>query len=96
MYALAREFTSRQVSPFFLMMAYNLMANFKQLVMRTVKGRMLSGIRFLYTVLGSYRRVKRGSHKVMNRSAEGRRRHFLEQFLENLEPLHPLFGFSQA
>ncbi|NDA62859.1 MAG: hypothetical protein EBX50_12570, partial [Chitinophagia bacterium] len=39
---------------------------------------------------------KRGSQKVMKLSAEGRRRHFLAHFFENLETLHPLFEFSNA
>jgi hypothetical protein len=95
MYALAGEFTPRQFRPFFLMIAYNLMANFKQLVMRNAKGRMLSTKRFHCTAIGS-NRVKRGSQTAMNRSAEGRPRHFLAHFFKNLEMLRPLIEFSQA
>jgi len=78
-----------------VMMAYNLMAIFKQLVMRTVKGRMLSNIWFQCIAIGSYL-IKRGSHKVMKLSAEGRRRHFLAHFYENLETLQPPFEFSNS
>jgi hypothetical protein len=77
------------------MMAYNLLAIFKQMVMRTAKGRMLSTIRFQFIAIGSYR-VKLGSQKVMKRSAEGRRGHFFAHFFENLETLHPPFEFSNA
>ena len=89
------EFGAMEAAFRYVMMAYNLMAIFKQLVMRTAKGRMLSTIRFQCIAIGSYL-VKRGSQKVMKLSAEGRRRHFLAHFFENLETLHPPFEFSNA
>jgi hypothetical protein len=89
------EFGAMEAAFRYVMMAYNLMAIFKQLVMRTEKGRMLSTIRFQCIAIGSYL-VKRGSQKVMKLSAEGRRRHFLAHFFENLETLHPPFEFSNA
>ena len=89
------EFGAMEAAFRYVMMAYNLMAIFKQLVMRTAKGRMLSTIRFQCIAIGSYL-VKRGSQKVMKLSAEGRRRHFLAHFFENLETLHPPFELTNA
>ena len=84
-----------QNAPLFLMIAYNLMAIFKQLVMFTAKGRMLSNIRFQCTAKGSYL-VKRGSQKVMKLYVEVRRRHFLAHVFENLESPNPPFKFPNT
>jgi hypothetical protein len=54
------EFGAMKAAFRYVMMAYNLMAIFKQLVMRTAKGRMLSTIRFQCIAIGSYL-IKRGS-----------------------------------
>jgi hypothetical protein len=89
------EFGAMKAAFRYVMMAYNLMAIFKQLVMRTAKGRMLSTIRFQCIAIGSYL-IKRGSQNVMKLSAEVQRRHFLAHFFENLETLHPPFKFSNA
>jgi len=83
------------MSPYFLMMVFKLITNFKQLFTRAAKGRMLPTIRFHCIEIGSYR-VKRGFQKVMKLSAEGGRRHFLAHFCENLESLHPPLEFSIA
>lgn len=79
----------------FVMVAYNIMAAFKQWVMLTQKGKRLATIKFQCIAIGSYL-IKSGRKKVLKLSAEGKRRHFLEHFFENLEKLAPPFQFSNA
>jgi hypothetical protein len=78
-----------------LLMAFKLITIFEQLFTRTAKGRMLPTIWLHCIAIGS-ERVKCGSQKVLKQSAEGGRRHFLAQFCENLESLHPPLEFSIA
>ena len=78
-----------------IMLAYNIMALFRQKVMVSKAARRLSTIRFQCIAIGSYV-VKRGRNKKLKLSAEGKRRHFLEYFFSNLEVLHPPFKFSNA
>ena len=78
-----------------IMITYNIMALFKQKVMLTVKGKYLSTIRFQCIAIGSYM-VSSGRKRTMKLSAEGKRRHFLEQFFSNVEDLKPPFDFSNA
>lgn len=80
----------------FILMAYNIMALFKQKVMTNSRVQHhLSTIRFQCIAIGSYL-VKNGRKKVMKLSAEGRRRHFLEHFFDQVELLKPPFKFSIA
>lgn len=79
----------------YVMLAYNIMAAFKQWVMRSPKGKMLSTIRFQCIAIGSYL-ITRGRGKRLQLSAVGHRRHFLEHFFSNLELLKPPFRFSNA
>lgn len=80
----------------YILLAYNLMALFKQKVMTTSKvPHQLSTIRFQCIAVGSYL-VKNGRSKVMKLSAEGRRRHFLEHFFDQVEFLKPPFKFLAA
>jgi hypothetical protein len=80
----------------FVLLAFNIMALFKQKVMTTSKVRhQLSTIRFQCIAIGSYL-VKRGRSTVLKLSAEGHRRHFLEHFFDQVEILKPPFKFSTA
>jgi len=89
------EFGAMEAAFRYVMVAYNIMALFKQFVMRTSKGKMLSTIRFQCIAIGSYLQ-KTGGKTKLKLSAEGRRRHFLEHFFDNLELLEPPFDFSNA
>jgi hypothetical protein len=79
----------------FIMIAYNLTALFKQKVMTGPVRHRLSTIRFQCIAIGSYL-VTNGRKKKMKLSAEGKRRHFLEHFFDNLEFVKPPFQFSNA
>lgn len=89
------EFGAMEAAFRYVMVAYNIMAVFKQLVMRTQKGKMLSTIKFQCIAIGSYLQ-KKGNETKLKLAATGRRRHFLENFFENLEILKPPFQFSNA
>lgn len=78
-----------------IMMAYNIMALFRQKVMTSRKSKRLQTIKFQCIAIGSYL-VKSGRKKKMKLSAEGKRRHFLEHFFSNLEVLDSPFRFSNA
>lgn len=93
-FALA-DFAAMEAAFRYVMVAYNVMAVFKQAVMQAKKGKMLSTIRFQCIAIGSYL-VKRDGKKTMKLSASGKRRHFLELFFQNLEVLEPPFKFSNA
>lgn len=80
----------------YILMAYNLMALFKQKVMTNSRTmHQLSTVRFQCIAVGSYL-VKNGRAKIMKLSAEGRRRHFLEHFFDQVELLKPPFRFLTA
>lgn len=80
----------------YILLAYNLMALFKQKVMTNSRVQhQLSTVRFQCIAVGSYL-VKNGRNKVMKLSAEGRRRHFLEHFFDQVELLKPPFKFAAA
>lgn len=79
----------------FVMLAYNIMALFKQTVMCGPGGKRLSTVRFQCIAIGSYL-VKSGRNTRLKLAAEGKRRHFLEHFFSNLECLAPPFHFSNA
>lgn len=79
----------------FVLLAYNIMALFKEKVMTGPVRHQLSTIRFQCIAIGSYL-VKGGRKKVMKLSAEGRRRHFLQHFFDKTELLEPPFQFSNA
>lgn len=79
----------------FILLAYNIMALFKQKVMTGPVKHQLSTIRFQCIAIGSYL-VRNGRNKVMKLSAEGKRRHFLEHFFDQVEILKPPFKFSIA
>ncbi|MDX9752296.1 MAG: IS1380 family transposase [Flavobacteriales bacterium] len=69
----------------FILLAYNIMALFKQKVMTNSRVQhQLSTIRFQCIAIGSYL-VKNGRKRTLKLSAEGRRRHFLEHFFDQVE-----------
>lgn len=78
-----------------VLMAYNIMALFKQKVLTSRAKPHLSTIRFQCIAIGSYL-VKDGRKKVMKLSAEGKRKHFLEHFFDRVDHLKPPFVFSNA
>lgn len=89
------DFGAMEAAFRYVMIAYNVMAIFKQLVMRTQKGKMLSTIKFQCIAIGSYLQGK-GKKTTLKLAAKGRKRHFLENFFGNLEVLKPPFQFSNA
>lgn len=78
-----------------IMIAFNIMALFKQAVMTSTKHPRLSTVRFQCIAIGSYL-ITRGRKTIMKLSAEGKRRHFLSHFFDNLELVKPPFSFSNA
>lgn len=79
-----------------VMLAFNIMALFKQKCLTHSRSRQqLATIRFQCIAVGSYL-VKKGRNKVLKLSAEGKRRHFLEYFFDQVELLQPPFKFSTA
>lgn len=90
-----KEFGAMEAAFRYVMIAYNVMAVFKQKVMNTEKGKMLSTVKFQCIAIGSYM-VKRSRKSILKLSAEGKRRHFLEHFFTNLEVLKPPLSFSNA
>lgn len=79
----------------FVLLAYNLMAIFKQAILQPRVNHRLSTIRFQCLAIGSYL-VTSGRSKVLKLSAEGKRRHFLEHIFENVERIKPPYSFSNA
>lgn len=90
-----QSFAGMEAAFRFVMLAYNLMALFKQKVMAGPVRNHLSTIRFQCIAIGSYL-VRDGRKKKMKLSAEGKRRHFLEHIFEKTERLEPPFQFSTA
>lgn len=78
-----------------IMLAYNIMVIFKQSVLTSPRRHRLSTIKFQCIALGSYV-VKNGRSKVLKLSAEGKRRHFLENIFDRVELLPPNFTISNA
>lgn len=66
-----------------------------QIVARDNVHHRLSTIKFQCIAIGSYL-VKSGRKLKMKLSAEGKRRHFLEHLIENLEVIRPPYKFSNA
>jgi len=79
----------------FTMVAFNIMALFKQAIMTSPKHHRLSTVRFQCIAIGSYL-ARSGRKTVMKLAAEGKRRHFLQHFFDNLELLKPPFSISIA
>jgi len=79
----------------FILLAYNIMALFKQKVMTGQGAHQLATIRFQCIAIGSYM-VQSGRKRILKLSAEGKRRHFLEHFFDQVELLEPPFKFSIA
>jgi hypothetical protein len=90
-----QDFAGMEAAFRMIMVAYNVMALFRQQVMTSRKAHQLSTIRFQCIAIGSYL-IKSGRNKKMKLSAEGKRRHFLEHFFDNLEHLKPPFQFPIA
>lgn len=79
-----------------VMLAFNIMALFKQKCLVDSGARQqLSAIRFQCIAVGAYL-VKKGRNKVMKLAAEGKRRHFLEYFFDQVELIKPPFRLSTA
>lgn len=90
-----RAFGAMEAAFRFTMVAFNIMALFKQAIMTSPKHHRLSTVRFQCIAIGSY--LVRSSRKtIMKLSAEGKRRHFLQHFFDNLELLKPPYLISIA
>lgn len=79
----------------FILIAFNLMAIFKQALLDKKGYKYLSTIRFQCIAIGSYL-VKSGRKKEMLLSAQGQRRHFLEHIFKRFDWIQPPFSFSNA
>ena len=90
-----QSFAAMEAAFRMIMVAYNIMALFRQKIMTSNVAHRLSTVKFQCIAIGSYL-VKDGRKTKLKLSAVGKRRHFLEHFFENLEMLHPPFSFSNA
>lgn len=90
-----QKFGAMEAAFRFIMVAYNIMAIFKQAIMTSKINHRLSTIKFQCIAIGSYL-VTSGRKKKMKLAAEGKRRHFLEHLFENLEVVRPPYQFSNA
>ena len=75
------------------MLAYNVMVIFKQSLINSKHSHRLTTIKFQCIAIGSYI-VKNGRNKMLKLSAEGKRRHFLENIFEKVEALPLNFSIS--
>ena len=79
----------------FVLLAYNVMAIFRQAIMKPAVNHQLSTIRLQCIAIGSYL-VRSGRKKVLKLAAQGERRHFLEHIFKNVERTKPPYSFSIA
>jgi hypothetical protein len=89
------NFAAMEAAFRFIMVAFNIMSLFKQVMMTSEKYHRLATIKFQCIAIGSYL-VKSGRNRKMKLSAEGKRRHFLEHIFENLEVIRPPYKISNA
>jgi hypothetical protein len=90
-----RSFAATDAVFRFVLLAYNLMAIFKQAMMQPRVNHRLNTIKFQCIAIGSYL-VNSGRKKILKLSAEGKRRHFLEHIFKNVEEIKPPYKFSIA
>jgi hypothetical protein len=90
-----KKFGAMEAAFRFIMIAYNIMALFRQKIMTSGNAKRLQTIKFQCIAIGSYL-VKSGRKKKLKLAAEGKRRHFLEHFFSKLEVLDSPFKFSTA
>ena len=90
-----QRFPSMEAAFRLVMVAYNIMTIFKRVIMQGEVCRRMATVRFQCIAIGSYL-VQSGRQKKMKLSAEGKRRHFLEQLFHNLEHIRPPYSFSNA
>lgn len=90
-----QKFGAMEAAFRFIMVAYNIMALFRQKVMTSSNAKRLQTIKFQCIAIGSYL-VNSGRKKKLKLAAEGKRRHFLEHFFSKLEVLDSPFNFSTA
>ena len=79
-----RELAGTEAAFSLVMLAYNIMALFKQRVMKSTQ--QLQAIRFQCIAIGSYL-VRSGRKKTLKLSAEGERRHFLEHLFRDVRQI---------
>jgi hypothetical protein len=89
------SFTATDAAFRFVLLAYNIMAIFKQAVLQPRVNHRLSTIKFQCIAIGSYL-VKSSRKKILKLSAEGKRRHFLAHIFKNVGELKPNHTFSIA
>ena len=78
-----------------VLLAYNVMAIFRQAIMKPPVNHQLSTIKFQCIAIGSYL-ISSGRKKTLKLAAEGKRRHFLEHIFKNVESVLPPYSFSNA
>jgi hypothetical protein len=79
----------------FVLIAYNVMAIFKQAMLQPRVNHRLSTVKFQCIAIGSYL-VQSGRKKILKLSAEGKRRHFLEHIFKKTAEKSPPYSFSIA
>jgi hypothetical protein len=90
-----KSFAATDAAFRFVLLAYNVMAIFKQAMMQPRVNHRLSTVKFQCIAIGSYL-VTSGRNKVLKLSAEGKRRHFLEHIFKNVSEKSPPYTFSIA
>lgn len=89
------SFTATDAAFRLVLLAYNVMAIFKQAVLQPRVNHRLSTIKFQCIAIGSYL-ISSGRKKILKLAAEGKRRHFLEHIFKNVGEFNPLQTFSIA
>lgn len=83
-----KDFAATEAAFRWVIVAYNLMALFKQNVIKGKKNRMLSTIKFQCIAIGSYL-TSSGRQNVLNMAATGEKRQFLEKLFRKLDDWEP-------
>ncbi len=90
-----KNFGAMEAAFRFVMVAYNVMAIFKQAILDKKGYKYLSTIRFQCIAIGSYLVRSAGKSKLML-GAKGERKHFLEHIFSKFETIKPPYSFSNA
>lgn len=90
-----KKFGAMEAAFRFVLVAYNVMAIFKQALLDKKGYKYLSTIRFQCIAIGSY--LVRSARKTkLLLAATGERKHFLEHIFTNFERIKPPYSFSNA
>lgn len=90
-----KNFAAMEAAFRFVLVAYNIMAIFKQALLDKKGYKYLSTIRFQCIAIGSYL-VRYARKTKLMLGAKGSRKHFLEHIFSNFETIKPPYSFSNA